>query len=136
MHSSRRTFLAGTTLAGASLMAPASRAGDDRSILAAALLHNVYFWLKDPTSTADRDLLIQGLKTLADIPVVKAIHIGIPASTVKRDVVDNSYQVSETLMFDSVADQDAYQQHPIHKLFVEDCSHLWEKVVVYDSISP
>jgi hypothetical protein len=49
--------------------------------------------------------------------------------------VDNSYQVSELLLFASAADQDAYQVDPIHLKFVEQCSHLWRKVVVYDSIA-
>ncbi|HEU0111987.1 MAG TPA: Dabb family protein, partial [Flavisolibacter sp.] len=31
--------------------------------------------------------------------------------------------------------QKTYQDHPIHKKFVEDCSHLWEKVVVYDMLA-
>jgi hypothetical protein len=36
------------------------------------------------------------------------------------------------MVFDSLADQAAYQSHPIHQRFVETCSHLWSKVVVYD----
>ena len=36
------------------------------------------------------------------------------------------------MTFDSVADQEAYQPHPLHKAFIERCGHLWEKVVVYD----
>ena len=59
----------------------------------------------------------------------------MPASTEKRPVVDNSYSASELLMFDSVEDQNAYQIDPIHAKFVEDCSHLWSKVVVFDSIA-
>jgi len=55
-----------------------------------SLVHNVYFWLKNPESEADRDALIEGLKTLARIPVVKELHIGIPASTLQRAVVDNT----------------------------------------------
>ena len=58
----------------------------------------------------------------------------MPASTEKRDVVDNSYSASELIFFDDVAGQDAYQVHPIHEKFVEQCSHLWQKVIVYDSI--
>ncbi|MBT1703232.1 Dabb family protein, partial [Chryseosolibacter indicus] len=74
------------------------------------------------------------LKTLRKIETIKKLHIGVPASTEKRDVVDNSYHVSELMFFDDVAGQNVYQEHPIHKKFVADCSHLWEKVVVYDSI--
>ena len=100
-----------------------------------ALTHTVFFWLKNPDSKGDRDALIAGLKTLIAIETVRGMHIGVPASTEKRDVVDNSYQVSELLVFDDVEGQNIYQSHPIHVKFVEDCSHLWRKVIVFDSIA-
>lgn len=102
----------------------------------APMIHHVFFWLKTPGSKADRDALIAGLKTLKAIEVVRQLHIGVPASTEKREVVDNSYDVSELMFFDSVADQKLYQDHPLHLKFVKDCSHLWAKVVVYDSVAP
>jgi len=37
-------------------------------------------------------------------------------------------------MFDDQAGQEAYQIHPLHTKFVEENSHLWSKVVVYDSV--
>jgi hypothetical protein len=98
------------------------------------LTHHVIFWLKNRDSKEDLKKLLEGLKTLEKIETVKKIHIGVPASTEKRDVVDNSYSASELLFFDDLAGQDAYQVHPIHKKFVEQCSHLWEKVIVYDSL--
>ncbi len=98
------------------------------------LTHHVFFWLKNPASPADRDKLIAGLQTLKKIESIRQIHIGVPADTEKREVVDNSYSVSELMFFDDTAGQKIYQEHPIHKKFVEDCSMLWEKVVVYDSI--
>lgn len=100
----------------------------------AKVVHHVFFWLKDPTSTADRDRLVAGLRTLAAIPVIRALHIGVPADTEARDVVDGSYQVSELMFFDSVPDQKAYQDHPIHQKFVADCEPLWRKVTVYDTL--
>ncbi len=130
----RRQVLGGAAALGATAAAGSAIAHSETSTMP-ALKHNVYFWLKNPDSRGDRDALIAGLKTLADIPTVKAISIGVPASTEKREVVDNSFQVSELLMFDDVEGQDAYQVHEIHKKFVDDCSHLWEKVVVYDSIA-
>jgi hypothetical protein len=78
--------------------------------------------------------LISGLKTLAAIPTVSQINIGLLASTEKREVVDTSWSVSEFLFFDNEADQKIYQDHPIHQDFVKNCSHLWEKVLVYDAI--
>jgi hypothetical protein len=49
-------------------------------------------------------------------------------------VVDTSWDVSELLFFDDEAGQKVYQDHPIHQAFVENCSHLWEKVLVYDAL--
>ena len=96
------------------------------------LAHHVYFWLKNPESITDRDKLIEGVKTLAKIETVRKMYVGVPASTEKRDVVDNSWQVSELLFFDDAAGQKIYQDHPIHQDFVKNYSHLWAKVIVYD----
>ena len=104
------------------------------AVVPAKVVHHVFFWLKDAGSTADRDRLIAGLRTLAAIPVIRALHIGVPADTEARDVVDGSWQVSELMFFDTVADQKAYQDHPIHRKFVADCEPLWRKVVVYDTL--
>ena len=98
------------------------------------LTHHVFFWLKNPDSKEDLQKLLDGIRTLAKIETVRQIHIGVPASTEKRDVVDNSYSASELLFFDDVEGQDAYQVHPIHQKFIEMCSHLWNKVVVYDAM--
>lgn len=96
------------------------------------LVHHVFFWLKNKGSVADRQQLIEGLKTLAGIKEVKKLMVGTPSLTEARGVVDNSYDVSELMFFDNIEGQNAYQVHPIHKAFVEKYSHLWEKVVVYD----
>jgi hypothetical protein len=98
------------------------------------VIHHVLFWLKNPSSKEDRAKLIAGVKTLGKIPVVREIRVGVVASTEKRDVVDNSWAVSELMFFSDLAGQAAYQDHPIHKKFVETCSPLWEKVIVYDAI--
>ncbi|MBO9659150.1 MAG: Dabb family protein [Chitinophagaceae bacterium] len=98
------------------------------------VVHHVFFWLKNPGNAADRKELMEGLKTLTGIKEIKKLLIGVPASTEKRDVVDNSYDVSELMYFDSAKEQDVYQVHPIHKAFVDKYSHLWAKVVVYDML--
>lgn len=99
-----------------------------------SLAHHVFFWLKNPDSAADREKLIQGIRSLEKIETVRGLHIGIPASTEKRDVVDGSYSVCELMFFDDAEGEKAYQIHPIHQKFVEEHSHLWSKVVVYDSL--
>jgi len=98
------------------------------------VVHHVFFWLRNPESKDDLAELLKGLNTLRQIEVVREIHIGVPASTKQRDVVDGSYSASELMFFDDITAQETYQEHPIHKKFVATCSHLWSRVVVYDSI--
>jgi hypothetical protein len=98
------------------------------------LTHHVFFWLKNPDSKEDLNQLVEGLRTLHKIESIRKLHIGIPASTEKRDVVDSSFSVSELMFFDDVEGQDVYQAHPIHKKFIDECSHLWAKVIVYDTL--
>jgi hypothetical protein len=131
MTTSRRIFIAAAAAAGT--------AGANAGALAMTpypkLVHHVFFWLKNPESKADLAKLLAGLRTLTKIETVRGAHFGVPASTEKRDVVDNSYSASEILFFDDTAGQKAYQDHPVHKQFVADCAHLWQKVMVYDAVS-
>ena len=130
MSTSRRTFIA------AAAMGAASTAGAATAVTTyPKLVHHVFFWLKNPDSKEDQARLLAGLRTLTKIETVRGAHFGVPASTEKRDVVDNSFSVSEMLFFDDLAGQKTYQDHPIHKQFVADCAHLWERVVVYDAIA-
>ena len=130
MSSSRRTFIvAAATLA-------ATNAGVSAAVnVYPKLVHHVFFWLKNPDAKEDLARLLEGLRTLAKIETVRGAHFGVPASTEKRDVVDNSFSASEILFFDDLAGQKIYQDHPIHKKFIADCSHLWERVVVYDALA-
>ena len=105
---------------------------DNLAAQSGQIIHHVFFWLNNPDSESDKQQLIEGLNTLGSIDEVKVLLVGKPASTIKREVVDNSFDVSELMIFDSVEAQDAYQVHPIHTEFVQSYSHLWERVVVYD----
>jgi hypothetical protein len=98
------------------------------------VVHHVFFWLKNPGSKEDRDLLVAGVKTLSKIETVRELRVGVVAATEKRDVVDNSWAVSELMFFSDLAGQAAYQNHPVHLEFIKTCSHLWEKVIVYDAV--
>jgi len=96
-------------------------------------IHHVYFWLKHPENNDNKLLLIDGLKKLSATTSIQSFHIGSAAST-SRDVIDGSYDVSWMLLFANKAAQDQYQTDPIHLQFIKDCSPLWEKVIVYDSV--
>lgn len=129
MSTTRRTFLA-----AAATVAAVNAGAATVTSTHPKLVHHVFFWLKNPDSKEDRARLLAGLRTLTKIESVRSAHFGIPASTEKREVVDNSFSVSEILYFDDLAGQKIYQDHPIHQQFVADCSGLWSKVVVYDAI--
>lgn len=136
MTTTRRDFISTTAIAGAALLtADAFAKPAMETTVMPKLLHHVFFWLKNPDSKEDLEKLIAGVKSLAAIETVRSIHVGVPASTEKREVVDNSYHVSELLGFDDVAGQDAYQVHPLHKKFIDEHQHLWSKVVVYDALA-
>lgn len=98
------------------------------------LAHHVLFWLKNPESKEDRDKLVAGLRTLEKIETVRGLHIGVPADVEMRPVIDASYSVSELIFFDDIEGHDVYQAHPVHKAFIENCSHLWERVAIYDAM--
>lgn len=98
------------------------------------VIHHVFFWLKNPGSVEDRNKLVEGVKTLSKIPTVKELRVGVVASTEKRDVVDNSWGVSELMFFEDLAGQETYQSHSIHLEFIKNYSHLWAKVIVYDAV--
>jgi len=133
MTPTRRTFLA--TAATLSAAAVASAATSMKpATTPAPLVHHVFFWLKNPDSKEDLAKLLAGIRSLAAIETVRGIHVGVPASTEKREVVDNSYSASEILFFDDPAGQKVYQDHPVHQKFVAECSHLWSKVIVYDAV--
>ncbi|MGN6618305.1 MAG: Dabb family protein [Ilyomonas sp.] len=97
-------------------------------------VHHVYFWLANPGIRDERAKLLEGIKTLTDITYIKSFHIGVPADT-HREVIDTSYAFSWLAVFDNKEDQDAYQVDPIHLNFVKNYSYLWDKVIVYDTVS-
>ena len=132
---SRRDVLVAATALAAGVAAPGALSASLPASKASfpPVVHHVFFWLKNPDSKEDLARLLAGLRTLAGIDTVRGIHIGVPADTEQRGVVDGSYSASELLFFDDVAGQNAYQVHPIHKQFVADCEHLWQRVVVYDA---
>lgn len=98
-----------------------------------SFIHHVYFWLKNPESKEDLQKLIAGLEALSKVKEIASFHIGKPAST-DREVIDSTYAVSWLNIFDREEDQEVYQTHPLHLKFIEECSSLWSKVVVYDSV--
>lgn len=132
-RSTRRRFIgdAGKTAMAGTILATISDQQSKK--MKNIFVHHVYFWLKNSGNKEDLEKLTAGLKKLSAVKTIKQFHIGKPAGT-NRDVIDSSYAVSWLALFNNKADQDSYQTDPIHLKFVEECSSLWSKVVVYDSV--
>ncbi len=95
--------------------------------------HTVYFWLANPDNEADRTAFETSLqKFLDNSAYAKTKFIGKPPKA-SRDVVDGSFTYSLIVTFESAEAQQKYQDEAPHKLFIEEASELWTKVIVYDS---
>lgn len=112
---------------------PVAARTSQKSEIKKMFIHHVYFWLKNKGSEADKIKLIEGLTKLSKVKTIKQFNIGRPADT-RRDVIDSSYAISWFTLFKNPKDQASYQVDPIHLKFVEDYSHLWERVIVYDTV--
>lgn len=99
-------------------------------MLSPMLVHTVYFWLKPGV---DRAAFKAAVETLAGIPGLTACHVGTPAPTTKRPVIDDTYDVALTTVMPDIATHDAYQQHPLHLQFLQHCRDQWSRVQVYDA---
>jgi hypothetical protein len=98
------------------------------------LVHSVYFWLKPELSAADRADFQRGVTSLSEAKAVKQSFVGTPAATGKRPVIDDTYSVALTLVFDDIAGHDDYQIDPIHLAFVASCKGYWTRVQIYDAM--
>lgn len=97
-------------------------------------IHNVFFWLKEGTSEAEKKTFLEALKSLGDINTVRSLYTGTTAGT-PRAVVENSYDFALIVHLDNVDGHDAYQVDPIHDAFAASQSHLWAKVQVFDILT-
>lgn len=97
-------------------------------------IHSVYFWEKAGVPAAERERMVRDCRELLGaIPSVRKLYVGVAAGT-PRAVVDNSYSVALTVVFDDVAGHDLYQPHELHSKFIERNKPMWEKVLIYDSV--
>jgi len=132
----RRNFIGTATksIAAAGLLSAASCSGKADTKLGSSFVHHVFFWLKLPVTSEVREKFEDALRKLVAVETIVDYHLGVPAPT-GRDVIDNTYSYSLLTTFRDKAGQDIYQTHPIHLKFIEDCQDLWERVVVYDTVS-
>jgi hypothetical protein len=107
----------------------------DSSVSQHLFVHHVLFYPKANASATDQAQLLEGLQMLAGIPCIKLAHIGTPAGTT-RDVIERTYAYSWLCLFASAADEQIYQQHPLHDAFRDQYAVYWDHVVIYDAVGP
>lgn len=134
MKFNRKNFLVHSALAAAALTGLSSFYHKPKNRqMKNIFIHHVFFWLKNTDNTTDKLKLIEGLTKLSAVKTIQQFHIGQPANT-NRDVIERGYAISWYVQFNNAADQASYQTDPIHLKFIEAYSHLWGKVIVYDSV--
>ena len=129
---SRRKFLQNAGLATLASVSPLTSEPEKTKVL---FIHHAYYYLKNKNNAQDEAKLLEGLHKLAKVPTIQYVHIGTPAATSRPEIVKD-YTFSWMCFFKNIIEEEIYQTDPIHLKFIEDYSHLWEKVVVYDSIGP
>jgi hypothetical protein len=99
-------------------------------------VHSVYFWLKNPDNLENTNAFEKAIRKLIRTnPQATSNHFGKAAEVEERAVVDNSFTYFYMMIFSDLKTQNLYQTDPTHELFIKEAAHLWERVIVYDSIS-
>ena len=96
------------------------------------LVHTVFFWMKKNAPKSAAKQTIQDAKKYLNSTTVKHLWAGPPAGTEARDVVNATYDAGLTVIFDTLADHDAYQEDPQHQVFIRRNKKNWLRVEVYD----
>ena len=94
-------------------------------------VHTVFFWLREDLSAGDRAAFERGLDKLLSIETIDRSYRGTPADT-DRPVIDRTYSWAIVVVFRDKLAHDAYQAHPLHDAFRDECAKFWTKVRIYD----
>src|SRR3954471_6628010 len=115
-----RTVLLCCVLVAATAAVTLWRAGHPQAAAPAEpkLVHNVFFSLANPTPE-NRDKLVAACKKyLAKHPGVVFFAAGTLCEELKREVNDRDWDVGLHVVFDTKANQDKYQDAPMHLQFI------------------
>jgi hypothetical protein len=96
-------------------------------------VHVVVFYVKKDSPAGEKDALIADAhKLLAKVPSVRSIQAGRPAEKHTPNIAVTDYHVALLVMFDNYEGLKAYDEHPLHKEYVDKHLPHIEKVLVYD----
>jgi hypothetical protein len=96
--------------------------------------HNVYLTLNDASDEKKAELVTECHRYLKDHPGVVFFAAGTVSQAHDREVNVRDFDVSLHVIFDSIANQDAYQEAPDHLTFIERNKANWKQVRVFDSL--
>jgi hypothetical protein len=98
------------------------------------LVHTVLFYFKPEVTEARIEACASDARNLlTKIETVKELYIGSPADTEVRPVSVLDFGLSLTVIFESLADHNSYQAHPLHDEFIANQKEIWDKVAVQDA---
>ena len=96
------------------------------------IVHVVLIWLKEPGNKNHINEVIQTTYNLKSITEVQELRVGKSVLS-ERPIVDDSFDVGITMLFNCKEELEAYLVHPIHKQAVEAVLRpLAKKILVYD----
>jgi hypothetical protein len=97
------------------------------------IVHNVFFTLFDKSPAASQKLVDACRQHLAGHPGEVYFSAGLLCGVLSRPVNDREFDVGLCVVFRSLADHDAYQDHPRHLEFIHENKATWKKVRVFDT---
>ena len=98
---------------------------ENSKIIKGEIVHTVYFWLNNPDNSEEVALFEKEIKKLMNTnDLAVKMHLGKPASTTKRGVVDNSYNYCMIFTFPSLKNQRIYQTSLFTKIHKAQGSHI------------
>ena len=98
-----------------------------------ALVHNVFFSLKDTSAESKKKLIASCKKHLTKHPGEVYFAAGPLVPDLKRPVNDVDFDVCLTIVFENRAAHDKYQDAKRHLAFIDENKESWKKVRVFDS---
>jgi hypothetical protein len=80
----------------------------------AKVYHTVIFWLKPDTPPVSVNEIARSVKSMEKLPMVEQVLVGTPIMS-DRDVVDDSFSIAFTMIFNDEEALSAYNADPYHK---------------------
>lgn len=99
------------------------------------LVHNVFFSLHDNSPDAKAQLVASCKRYLTKHTGEVFFAVGTLAQELRRPVNDRNFDVALTIVFESQAAHDQYQDDERHQQFIAANKENWKQVRVFDSVA-